>query len=130
MKIAVLLSTLSALVALPHVGAAEGFNHGSYLKSVAIHAPLEGFDHVVGDTRFVGYFQALPGRCHVTVFKAGAEDETLLVTPIKLDLMIAAGDRAELKVSHGEALAIACTVDADAIAIAPQHPLPNHAARL
>jgi hypothetical protein len=130
MKIAVLLSTLSALVALPHVGVADGFTHESYMRSVAIHAPLAGFNHVVGDTRFVGYFQALPGRCHVTVFKAGAEGEKLVVAPVKLDLMIAAGDRAELKVSHGEALAIACTVDADAIAIAPQYALQNHAARL
>ena len=38
---------------------------------------MAGFNHVVGPTRFVGYFLPRPDRCLVTVFEAGADDEAL-----------------------------------------------------
>ncbi len=79
---------------------------------------MAGFNHVVGPTRFVGYFLQRPGLCEVTVFTAGADDEAL-VSPPEID--IAAAERSELPAGDGSALAIACTADADAIKIAPQY---------
>jgi len=98
-------------------------NHWNYLASVSTYKPLAGFNHVVGPTRFVGYFLASAGHCKVTVFQAAANDEALLTLPSRAEINIDAGGRSELDAGDGSALAIACTVDADAIKIAPQHHL-------
>jgi hypothetical protein len=82
---------------------------------------MAGFNHVVGSTRFVGYFLQQGGLCHVTVFKAAADDEALISPPERMQIDIAATGRSELAAGDGSALAIACTADADAIKIAPQH---------
>ena len=81
---------------------------------------MAGFNHVVGATRFVGYFLQAPGACKVTVFEAAASDEALATPPLRIDIAIPAGDRSEFGAGAGSALAIACTIDADAIEIAPQ----------
>ena len=65
---------------------------------------------------------AVPDRCSVTVFTAGADDEALITPPRRIDIDIEAGDRNELTAGDGSALAIACTAEADAIKVAPQFP--------
>jgi hypothetical protein len=109
-----------APLALPAPATAR--DHAAYLASVATYKPLAGFNHVVGNRRFVGYFLAAPDLCRVTVFEAIADDEALVVPPNRLEIDIKAADRAELDAGEGAALAIACTADADAIKIAPQLP--------
>ncbi len=109
-----------APLALPAPATAR--DHAAYLASVATYKPMAGFNHVVGQTRFVGYFLAAPDLCRVTVFEAIADDEALVVPPRRLDFDIKAADRVELEAGEGAALAIACTADADAIKIAPQLP--------
>jgi hypothetical protein len=96
-------------------------NHWAYLASVATYKPMAGFSNVVGPTRFVGYFLPAPARCLVTVFQAAANDEALVTPPHRAEIDIAAGGRSELDAGDGSALAIACTVDADAIKIATQY---------
>ena len=64
--------------------------------SVATYKPIAGFNHVVGDSRFVGYFLAGPERCDVTVFEARADDEALAAPPTRMVLQIAAGGRSEI----------------------------------
>ena len=103
-------------------GFAADNTHAAYLASVSTYKPMAGFNHVVGPTRFVGYFLEGPGLCRVTVFKAGADDEALVSPPERIEIDIAAAGRSELPAGDGSALAIACTADADAIKIAPQHP--------
>ena len=83
---------------------------------------MAGFNHVVSQKRFVGYFLAAPDLCGVTVFEAIANDEALVVLPRRLDIDTKAADRAELDAGEGPALSIACTTDADAIKIAAQLP--------
>jgi hypothetical protein len=118
----VLLSS-AVLVSLLEPGlAADNNRHAAYLASVSTYKPMAGFNHVVGPTRFVGYFLQAPGLCRVTVFKAGADDEALVSPPERVKIDIAAAGRSELAAGDGSALAIACTADADAIKIAPQHP--------
>jgi hypothetical protein len=95
--------------------------HAGYLATVASYKPMAGFNHLIGATRFVGYFLPAPDACKVTVFEAAADDETLATPPRRIDVVIAAGDRSEFAAGDGSALAIACAVDADAIRIAPQH---------
>ena len=95
-------------------------NHDAYQASVSTYKPMAGFNHVVGPTRFVGYFLQAPATCRVTVFKAAAADESLVTPPERIELYIAAADRRELAAGDGSALAIACTADADAIKIAPR----------
>jgi hypothetical protein len=97
-------------------------DHATYLASVATYKPMAGFNHVVGQKRFVGYFLAAPDVCRVTVFEAIADDEALVVPPRRLEIDIKAADRAELDAGEGAALAISCAADADAIKIAPQLP--------
>jgi hypothetical protein len=92
-------------------------NHGDCLAAVSTYKPTAGFNHVVGPTRFVGYFLQTPDACCVTVFKAVANDESLVSPPERTELYIAAADRRELAAGDGSALAIACTADADAIKI-------------
>ena len=95
-------------------------NHRAYLASVSTYRPMAGFNHVVGPTRFVGYF--LPGldSCRVTVLTAAADDEALLTPPRRIAFDLAAGGRTELPSRRRIALAIACTADADLIKVAPQ----------
>jgi hypothetical protein len=95
--------------------------HAAYLASVSTYRPMAGFNHVVGPTRFVGYFLQTAGLCRVTVFKAAADDEALISAPERMEIDVAAGGRSELAAGDGSALAIACTADADAIKIAPQY---------
>ena len=83
---------------------------------------MAGFNHVVGNKRFVGYFLAARDLCRVTVFEAIADDVALIVPPNRFEIDIKAADRAELDAGEGAALAIACIADADAIKIAPQLP--------
>jgi hypothetical protein len=102
----------------PTLAASGG--HAAYLASVAVYKPMQGFNHVVGPTRFVGYFLEAPGACKVTVFEAGADDEALATPPRRIDVDVAAADRSEFPAGDGSALAIACSADADAIEVAPQ----------
>ena len=95
-------------------------NHWAYLASVATYKPMAGFNHVVGPTRFVGYFLPGPTLCRVTIFQAGANDEALVVPPHRIAIDIQAAGRVEFPAGDGSALAIACTADADVIKIAPQ----------
>ena len=118
---AVLLT--SALLALPiHPTLAADNNHDAYLASISTYKPMAGFVHVVGPTRFVGYFLQAPEVCRVTVFKAAADDEALRSPPERTDVEIPAAGRAEFAAGDGSALAVACTADADEIKIAPQRP--------
>ena len=103
----------------PAFGAAN--DHWTYLASVATYKPRAGFNHVVGPTRFVGYFLPAPDRCLVTIFQSAANDEALVTPPRRFEINILAGGRSDFDAGEGSALAIACTVDADAIKIAPQH---------
>lgn len=95
-------------------------SHRAYLASVSTYKPMAGFVHVVGPTRFVGYFLATSHVCRVSVFTAAADDEVLATPPKRIDIDVKAADRAELPAGDGSALAIACTADADLIKIAPQ----------
>jgi len=108
----------AVLASLLQPGLAADNTHAAYLASVSTYKPMAGFNH----TRFVGYFLQAPGLCRVTVFKAGVDDEALVSPPERVKIEIAAGGRSELAAGDGSALAIACTADADAIKIAPQHP--------
>ena len=114
------ISAVLALTVQPTFAADN--THAAYLASVASYKPMAGFNQVVGPTRFVGYFLQAPDMCRVTVFMAAADDESLMVAPQRLEIDIAAAGRSELPGGDGSALAIACTADADAIKIAPEHP--------
>ena len=115
----VLLSAALLAADISPAVAAEA-NHRAYLASVSTYRPMAGFNHVVGPTRFVGYF--LPGldSCRVTVLTAAADDEALVTPPRRIAFDLAAGGRSELPAGDGSALAIACTSDADLIKVAPQ----------
>src|SRR5579871_747414 len=95
-------------------------NHAAYLGSVSTYKPMAGFNHVIGPTRFVGYFLSGPDRCRVTVITAAADDEELVQAPRRIEFDLAAGGRNEIPAGEGSALAIACTADADEIKLAPQ----------
>jgi hypothetical protein len=118
----VLLTVFLAFQIQPTFAEEKAGTHEDYLASVATYKPMAGFNQVVGPTRFVGYFLRVPDMCRVTVFKAAADDEALIVPPERVEIDIAAAGRTELAVGDGSALAIACTVDADLIKIAPQRP--------
>ena len=94
--------------------------HAAYLASVATYKPMAGFNHVVGATRFVGYFLQAPDACRLIVFEAAADDEALASPPRRIEISIRAGDRSAFGAGDGSALAIACTADADAIKVVPQ----------
>jgi hypothetical protein len=111
---------LTCVVLASQLESSFAATHSEYLASVATYKPMAGFNHVVGTTRFVGYFLQSAGACNVTVFEAAAYDEALVTPPRRIDIIILAGDRSEFDAGDGSALAIACTVDADAIKIAPQ----------
>ena len=112
-----LLSVAAVLSATSLAGAGS---HSELTRSVASYKPMAGFNHVVGDTRFVGYFLAGPDRCDVTLFTAGADDESLTAPARRTVLQIAAAGRSEIDAGPDSALAIACNADANAILIAPQ----------
>ncbi len=118
----VLLLSAAVLAAQVEPDLAAEHNHWAYLASVSTYKPMAGFNHVVGPTRFVGYFLSRPDRCRVTVFAAGADDEALITPPRRIDIDIEAGGRNELPAGDGSALAIACTAEAEAIKLAPQSP--------
>jgi hypothetical protein len=118
--LAVLPMLAVAPLALP--APATAGDHAAYLASVVTYKPMAGFNHVVGNKRFVGYFLAAPDLCRLTVFETIADDVALIVPPNRFEIDIKAADRAELDAGGGAALAIACTADADAIKIAPQLP--------
>lgn len=121
MKILPVILAATSLSLSVGVAAAGEMNHRELIASVATYKPMQGFNHVVGEARFVGYFETRDGRCDVTVLKAVADDDRLAVAPVAYRLDIAAGGRDEMAAGQGDALAIACGVDADAIVIAPQH---------
>ena len=120
MNFASVLLSAAVLTAQVEPGLAAERKHWAYLKSVSTYQPMAGFNHVVGPTRFVGYFLSRPDRCRVTVFTAGADDEALITPPRRVDIDIEAGGRNEFPAGDGSALAIACTSDADLIKVAPQ----------
>jgi hypothetical protein len=114
----VLLS--AALLAANISPAVAETNHRAYLASVSTYRPMAGFNHVVGPTRFAGYFLSGLDSCRVTVLTAAAHDEALVTPPRRIEFDLAAGGRTELPAGDGWALAIACTADADLIKVAPQ----------
>jgi hypothetical protein len=103
------LSVLNVVLASQLQPALADDTHAKYLASVSSYKPTAGFNHVVGPTRFVGYFLQAPDACRVTVFKAAADDDALVSSPQRIDLEIAAAGRSELAASDGSALAFACT---------------------
>ena len=115
-----LTSVAFASLIQPTFAAAD--NHAAYLASVSTYKQMVGFKHVVGPTRFIGYFLKGPDGCRVTVFTSAADDEAFVAPPKVVEINIVAAGRAELPAGDGSALAIACTADADLIKIAPQHP--------
>jgi hypothetical protein len=126
----ILASTTLAIALLGSSAFADAGNHALQMSMVSTYKPMAGFIQVVGDTRFVGYFLAGPDRCDVTVLQARADDEALAAAPRRTEISIAAGGRSELDAGPNSALAIACTIDADAIKVAPQVGRLNHYARL
>jgi hypothetical protein len=83
-----------AALALPSRATAR--DQAAYLASVATYKPKAGFNHAVGNKRFVCYLLAAPDLCRVTVFQAMADDEALVFPPRRLEIDIKAADRAEL----------------------------------
>jgi hypothetical protein len=110
---------VGACVGFASSGHAGSVDHAALLASVATYKPMQGFNHIVGDKRFVGYFLPENGACSVTVITAIADDERLVVEPKRVTVLIKAADRAEFAASNGDALGIACNVDADRITVAP-----------
>jgi hypothetical protein len=125
-------TAIGALVALiASTGAAfatEAATHAEHLASVATYRPMQGFNHVVGTKRFVGYFLPSKDVCSVTVMLAIADDERLATPPQRIQIEIPAAGRSEVAADGGDALGIACTVDADAIKVAPLHARPARSA--
>ncbi|MBV9637019.1 MAG: hypothetical protein JOZ40_20535 [Methylobacteriaceae bacterium] len=108
-------------LAMSSLWAAPGTAGGRTLPlgSVATYKPMQGFNHVVDDTRFVGYFLTKDDACSVTVMIAVADDEELKTPPHRVQIEIPAANRSEIAVGNGDALGIACTVDADLLKIVP-----------
>ena len=121
--------SVGALFVAGAATAGDRGGHDVYFASVATYQPMQGFNHIVGDKRFVGYFLAGKEACSVTVMVAMADDEALKTAPQRLQLSIPVADRAEIAAGAGRALAIACTVDADRIkVVALTNPLVKTAA--
>lgn len=116
--------TAAALLATATLSAQAGEprDHAAMMAAVKTVKPVEGFNHVIGGERFVGYFQTKAGACAVTVLKVGAEDERLTIAPSRIELVIPAADRAEIPAEGGRALGFGCTVDADALKIVTLEP--------
>lgn len=113
-------SLFLAASALALVSTASAADHSGLMRQVQSVNPMAGFNVVVADMRFVGYFLKGPDRCDVTIFEAKADDEALNVLPRRMVLQIAAGGRSELDAGPDSALAVACSADADALKLAPQ----------
>lgn len=116
-----LISTTVSVALAASVAFAVAGDHPSLTNCVSTYRPTAGFNKVIGNSRFVGYFLTGPDRCDVTVSVTRADDEALSTPPRRMLLQIAAGGRSELDAGPNSALAIACTVDADAIKLAPQN---------
>ena len=114
-----LLVGAAATAFFPLTSSAQGETHSAYVASVATYEPIQGFNHIVGSRRFVGYFVATKESCIVTVIDAAADDDRLSETPARRTLSIPAGGRVDLKADDGKALGIGCAADADAIKVAP-----------
>lgn len=116
--------TAAALLATATLSAQAGEprDHAAMMAAVKTVKPVEGFNHVIGGERLVGYFQTKAGACAVTVLKVGAEDERLTIAPSRIELVIPAADRAEIPAEGGRALGLGCTVDADALKIVTLEP--------
>ena len=113
------LTAIAASTVFAGFAHAGSTDHGALLASVASYKPMQGFNHIVGDKRFVGYFLPENGACSVTVFTALADDEQLTVAPTRVTVAIKAADRTEFAAGNGDALGVACNVDTDRIAVAP-----------
>ena len=122
------LAAISIFASVAIAQGAETTPHAARLAAVHSFKPIEGFNHVIGATRYVGYFTQRDGGCAVTVITAGAEDTALVVPPKRMELVIPAADRTEIEAEGGRALAIGCTVDADQIKLVTLEPLPMRAA--
>ncbi len=99
----------------------EETGHAKYLASIATYKPVQGFNHIVGARRFVGYFIKDNG-CAVTVFASVADDDRLRVPAIRQKIHLRAGAVAEVKADHEQALGIGCTADADEIKVTALKP--------
>ncbi len=104
---------------IPAAASAQETKHTDYVASVATYKPIQGFNHIVGSRRFVGYFVSAKDACAVTIINAAAEDDRLIETPTRQSITIPAAGRTEIKADHGKALGIGCTADADAIKVVP-----------
>lgn len=127
--IRIAIGALAALVAMAGaVTASEAVSHADRLASVSTYKPMQGFNHIVGEKRFVGYFMPARETCSVTVMMAIADDERLATPPQRIQIEIPAAGRSEIAAGNGDALGIACTVDADAIKVAPLQARPAKSA--
>jgi hypothetical protein len=125
-----MLALAAALAAVP-ASAAEmtrGRPHSAYLAMVSTYRPMQGFNHVVGAKRFVGYFLRNGEICAVTVMTAVADDERLETPPQRVQIDIPAAGRSELLAGNGDALGIGCVADASEIKVAPLFAQPAKAA--
>ena len=130
MKIRFALVSASAigLAAMTLVGAkalvteaTDVADHKALMASVATYKPMTGFEHIVGNVRFVGYFRSEGDRCAVTLLQTLADAEPPATPPERANLVIEADGRAELAAGPDSALAIACVDDASEIKVAPQY---------
>jgi hypothetical protein len=111
-----LVALVASSVTLPAL-AGPISNHDAYLASVSTYQPMQEFNHVVNDKRFVGYFLADKGGCSVTVITTLVDDIELKVAPQRAHIDIPAAGRAEIPAGNGDALGIACTADGDQIKV-------------
>ena len=117
-RFATILTLAIATASSSTLALAEGpINHAALMAKVATYQPVQGFNHIVANTRFVGYFLQKPEGCAVTVMTARADDEALETPPVRTEILIRAADRAEFPVGETEALAMACTVDGDQLKV-------------
>jgi hypothetical protein len=128
------LTTLALAAALAQVAPASademvrGRPHSAYLAMVSTYKPMQGFNHVVGSKRFVGYFLRNGEVCAVTVISAVADDQRLETPPQRVQIDIPAAGRSELLAGNGDALGIGCVADASEIRVAPLLARPSKAA--
>ena len=114
---------------IPFTAAArDATPHTVYTNAIATYTPGQGFTQTAGSRHFVGYFLKVNDACAVTVVDAAVGDDRLIDAPRRLKIDIAAGDRAEVKSDHGQALGIGCTSDADAIKIVALQPRDTESA--
>jgi hypothetical protein len=120
---------IAAAVFVPFaVSAQDGAPHSAYTASVATYKPIQGFSHVVGSRRFVGYFVMANDGCALTVINAIAGDDRLIESPRRREVAILAGGRTEVQAGRGSALGIGCTADAGAIKVVALGPRNSQSA--